>query len=145
MLFRSRLQYLWSILLIVSSGVVLSILLSDVTGIETGMEKRLHSLQMIPNSEVVFSSLMGYAAFIFVSVFIPSLISLIVLLKKNKNASLISLCCGFILLIWIIFELLVFGFNNITNIFLLLCMAQCLTSSNVIIHKEKITEAFEIN
>ena len=55
---------------------------------------------------------------------IPQIIAAILLFKKHRYAPHAVLACGIILMLWIVLEWFIFGFNTLSNIYFVLGLAE---------------------
>ena len=59
---------------------------------------------------------------------LPQLVAAILLFKKHRLAPYVVLVCGIILMLWIVLEWWVWGFNTISNIYFVLGLVEAIAA-----------------
>ncbi len=90
----------------------------DPTGQKWGMEPLLPLLQKLPLADVFFQNFIWSGIVLLLVNGVTNTIAFILLAKKHHLGALASLACGIILMLWILVEYLIFGFNFLSNIYL---------------------------
>ena len=97
----------------------------DPTGAKWGMEPLLELLRdKMPWPDVFFRDFVP-SGFVLLAVNgLPQFAAAILLFKRHRLASHAVLACGVILMLWIVLEWWVWGFNPLSNIYFVLGLAE---------------------
>lgn len=88
------------------------------SGEKWGMESLLPLMQVLPFPNIFFTNFIFSGIVLFCVNGVTQLFTAIMLLRRNKDATIYAFVCGIILMIWCAFEWVVlFGFNFLTNIY----------------------------
>lgn len=100
---------------------------ADPSGAGWGGEPLLQMLRAkMPWPDILFSDFIpsGYALLAVNG--LPQILAAVMLFKKHRLAYRVSLACGILLMLWIILEWWVWGFNAMSNIFFVLGLAEAI-------------------
>jgi hypothetical protein len=106
-----------------------------------GMGPLLVALQSLPFGHLLFATWLLPGLALLVVITVPNLIGGVVLIKKVAHAEKFSVLLGIILMLWTTFELVVFGPNALSIIYLIFGGAQLLTALIAVSLKQKIDNA----
>ena len=98
---------------------------ADPSGAGWGGEPLLQMLRdKMPWPDILFRNFIpsGYALLAVNG--LPQILAAVMLFKKHRLACRVSLACGIFLMLWIILEWWVWGFNAMSNIFFILGLAE---------------------
>lgn len=98
---------------------------ADPSGAGWGGEPLLQMLRdKMPWPDILFRNFIpsGYALLAVNG--LPQILAAVMLFKKHRLACRVSLACGILLMLWIILEWWVWGFNAMSNIFFILGLAE---------------------
>ena len=113
-----RLQYLLSIIIGVTALFFSFYAFDAPTGVKWGLDEKLYMFQLLPIGQSIFKNLLFYGSILFFGSALSNIVTVYSLTRRRKWASTASLISSCILFVWIIFELLVFSFNPLSNFFL---------------------------
>ncbi len=110
----------------------------DPTGVTWGGEPLLDMLRAkMPWADVLFRDFIP-SGFVLLAVNgLPQFGAAILLFKRHLWAQYAVLACGVVLMLWIVLEWWVWGFNAMSNIFFVLGLLETITAINSIINRLK--------
>ena len=90
----------------------------DPTGKMWGMEPLLEMLrEKMPWPEIFFKDFIPSGYVLLALNGLPQFMAAILLIKRNRLAPYVVIACGIILMLWIVLEWCVWGFNTMSNIY----------------------------
>lgn len=90
----------------------------DPTGKMWGMEPLLEMLRAkMPWPEIFFKDFIPSGYVLLALNGLPQFLAAILLIKRNRFAPYVVIVCGIILMLWIVLEWWVWGFNAMSNIY----------------------------
>lgn len=135
-----RLQYLWSIIIGVTALLFSFYAFDDPTGVKWGLDEKLYMFQLLPIGQSIFKNLIFYGSILFFGIALSNIVTVYSLTRRRKWASTASLISSCILFVWIIFELLVFSFNPLSNFFLVISVLQGINACFLIFAEVRMRE-----
>ncbi|NCA79714.1 MAG: hypothetical protein EOM76_05950 [Sphingobacteriia bacterium] len=111
----------------------------DPTGKMWGMEALLPMLQQLPFADFFFQNFIWSGIALLIVNGLTNTISFFLLKKRHRYGTLSGILCGLILIIWIIAEFFIFGFNFLSDIYLAFGILQA-GNGLIVIKKEKETQ-----
>ncbi len=103
---------------------------SDPSGSSWGGASLLDMLgAKMPWKEVFFKDFIPSSLVLLVVNGLPQFIAAWMLVRKHRLANLVVLVCGIILLLWIILEWWIFGFNAMSNLFFVFGLIELVTAT----------------
>lgn len=117
-------QLFWSAFIGLGAYWGAAMMFIDPTGQMWGMESILPLLQKLPLAEFFFQNFIWSGIALLLINGLTNTIAFILLLKKHTYAAIAGIVCGGILTLWIITEYFIFGFNFLSNIYLMFGLLQ---------------------
>jgi len=117
-------QLFWSAFIGLGAYWGAAMMFIDPTGQMWGMESILPLLQKLPLAEFFFQNFIWSGIALLLINGLTNTIAFILLLKKHTYAAIAGMVCGGILTLWIIAEYFIFGFNFLSNIYLMFGLLQ---------------------
>lgn len=111
-------QLFWSAFIGLGAYWGAAMMFIDPTGQKWGMEPLLPLLQKLPLADVFFQNFIWSGIVLLLVNGVTNTVAFILLAKKRHWGALAGLACGIILMLWILVEYLIFGFNFLSNIYL---------------------------
>ena len=97
----------------------------DPTGKMWGMEPLLEMLrEKMPWPDILFKDFIPSGYVLLALNGLPQFIATIMLIKRLRPAPYVVIACGIILMLWIVLEWWVWGFNAMSNIYFVLGMLE---------------------
>ena len=105
--------------LFIGIGAVAGSLMMFVSpdGTMWGLEAVLPYLQVLPWAEIFFTNLIFSGIMLLIINGVTQLIAAKLLINKNKYGALAGMICGIILIMWIVFEWILWGFGGLSNVY----------------------------
>ena len=101
----------------------------DPTGATWGGEPLLEMLRAkMPWPDIFFKDFIPSGYVLLALNGLPQLLAALMLFKKLRLAPYVVLVCGIILMLWIVLEWWVWGFNALSNIFFVLGLVETITA-----------------
>jgi len=111
-------QLFWSAFIGLGAYWGATMMFIDPTGKQWGMESLLPLLQKLPLANLFFQNFIWSGIVLLIVNGLTNTVAFILLIKKHPYAAIASIACGVILMLWILVEYLIFGFNFLSNIYL---------------------------
>lgn len=118
----------WTFFIGVGAIVGMLMFFTDPTGAMWGMAPLLVKLQRLPLADIFFKDFVPSGIVLFLVNGASQLGSAALLLFHSKYASFAVFCCGIILVLWCLFELLVFGVNVPSALYLIFGVLEAATA-----------------
>ena len=120
-----RIQLFWGFFIGVGAYFGAFMMITDPSGETFGMAPMLPYFQTLPFAEKLFQNFLVSGILLLLINGVTNTISVIMLLKHYKYGALSGLCCGIILMLWIIVQLIIFrGFNPVSVSFFIFGLLQ---------------------
>lgn len=96
----------------------------DPTGAMWGMEPLLPMLRRLPFSDFFFRDFIWSGVVLLCVNGLTNTVAFALLLKRHRLASPACIGCGAVLVVWIVAEFFIFGFNPLSDIYLVFGLVQ---------------------
>lgn len=137
MKFLRKLLIFWTFFIGIGAVWGMLMMFISPSGELWGMEPILPMLQVLPWPEIFFTNFIFSGIVLFCVNGATQLLTAVLLLRKNRYATLCALACGIILMAWCAFEWVIFDFNFLTNIYFAFGLLEAINAFLLIKKDEK--------
>jgi hypothetical protein len=118
----------WTLFIGIGALFGSTMMLIEPSGKFMDMYMMLPYFQVLPFAEYLFQDFFFPGLALLLVNGIPQIMTAILLLKRHRFAAIASLCCGFLLMLWICIQFVIFEFNFMSTIYFIFGLTELLLS-----------------
>ncbi len=123
-----KFQLFWAVFIGLGAYWGSAMMFIDPSGETWGLDPVLPLLQRLPWSDFFFKDFIWSGVVLTLVNGVPNTISYALIKTNHRYGNISGLICGLILIMWIVFEFFIFGFNPLSDIYLIFGVLQILSS-----------------